>query len=120
MKDKIDEPTKNNINRLKNFTTEENINKLRTASDLAKVLDIDESDVKDIFVYYNSKNNNLKLSINEFIDFMNTQVLTDEKYTAEVDSQTRADLDKLSKYISKNTINKKMNSNEMAKLFDMN
>ena len=50
---------------------------------------------------------------------MNTQVLTDEKYTAEVDSQTRADLDKLSKYISKNTINKKMNSNEMAKLFDM-
>lgn len=119
MKDKIDEPTKNNIDRLKNFTTEENINKLRTASDLAKVLDIDESDVKDIFVYYNSKNNNLKLSINEFIDFMNTQVLTDEKYTAEVDSQTRADLDKLSKYISKNTINKKMNSNEMAKLFDM-
>lgn len=38
MKDKIDEPTKNNIDRLKNFTTEENINKLRTASDLAKVL----------------------------------------------------------------------------------
>ena len=119
MKNKIDEPTKNNIDRLKNFTTEENINKQRTASDIASILEIDEADVKDIFTYYNSKNNNLKLSINEFINFMNTQVLTDEKYAPEVDSQTRADLNKLSKYISKGSINKKITSSEMAKLFDM-
>lgn len=119
MKDKIDEPTKNNIDRLKNFITEESINKSRTASDIASILEIDELDVKDIFTYYNSKNNNLKLSINEFINFMNTQVLTDEKYVSEIDNQTRADLNKLSKYISKDIINKKMTSNEIAKLFDM-
>lgn len=119
MKDKIDESIKSNLDRLKNFTTIKNIDKLRTSKEIAEILEIDKSEVKDIFVYYNSKNNNLKLSINEFINFMNTDVLTNSKYSSDIDSKTRSDLAKLSKFISNTTNNKKMDYKEMARLFDM-
>ncbi len=120
MKDKIDTKTQKDIDRLQNFTTSKNINKTRSATEIASILDIEKDDINDLFVYYNSKNNDLKLSINEFINFMNTQVFTDNKYSSEVDNKTKNDLDTLSKYISKETINKKLTSKEMAELFNIN
>ena len=119
MKDQIDDETMENIDRLKNFTSEAQINKLRSAMELAEILEMEKTDIEDIFVYYNSKHNSLKISINDFIKFMNNDVLTNEKYSKNVDQKTKEDLKTLSKYISVDTIKKKMTAIEMAKLFDM-
>ncbi|MGN1301754.1 MAG: MMPL family transporter, partial [Clostridia bacterium] len=116
---KIDAETKANINRLSNFTNSTEINRKRTAAEIANILEIDEEDVKDILVYYNSKNNNIKISLNDFIKFMNKDVLTNEKYASKINDSAKNSLNRLSKFTNINTIQKKMPSQEMAELFEM-
>ena len=117
--DKIDAETKSNIDRLSNFTNSTQINKKRTSAEIANILEINEEDVKDILIYYNSKNNDIKLSLNDFIKFMNKDVLTNEKYASKVDNNAKNSLNTLSKFTDVNTIQKKMTSKEMASLFGM-
>lgn len=117
--DKIDADTKNNIDRLNNFTTTASINKQRSSSEIAELLEIDKNDIDNIFTYYNSKNNNLKLSISEFVNFINNDVLTDETYSNKVDSSSINSLNTLSKFTNNTTNNTKMTSSQMAKIFDM-
>lgn len=116
---KIDDETKRNIDRISNFTNTTQMNKKRSSLEIATILEIDEQDVRDILIYYNSKNTNIKLSLNEFINFVNKDVLTNEKYASKVDSKARESLDTLSKFTNSNIIKKKMTSKEMAELFGM-
>lgn len=116
---KIDEETKANINKISNFTNSTQINKKRTSLEISNILEIDEQNVEDILIYYNSKNNNIKISLNEFIKFMNKDVLTNEKYASKVDNNAKNSLKTLSKFTDVNTIQKKMTSKEMARLFGM-
>lgn len=120
MSDKLDTATKANIDRLKNFTSSNSVNQPRTTKELANILEIKEDDIKDILIYYNSKNTNIKISLNEFIKFMNSTVLTNEKYSKGIDANTKASLNKLTKLTDATTIKKKMTSTEMANLFGMN
>lgn len=117
--DKIDETTRKNIDRLSNFTNSTSINKKRTVAEIASILEISQEDVKDILIYYNSKNNNIKISLNEFIKFMNKDVLTNTKYADKINDNAKKSLETLSKFIDINTIKKEMTSKEMAKLFEI-
>ena len=114
---KIDEKTKKDVTRLKNFVTVASMNKKRTSTDIASILEIDKSKIDDIFIYYLSKNNNTQITLNEFINFMNKDVLTNKKYSAKIDSESKAKLNTLSKFTNKQTLQSKMKSSEMAKLF---
>ncbi len=115
--EKIDDKTKNDITRLKNFVTVSSMNKKRTASDIANILEIDKSQVDDLFIYYLSKNNNNTISLNEFINFMNKDVLTNNKYASKISSENKVKLNTLSTFTNKQTIQSKMTSNQMAKIF---
>ncbi len=115
--EKIDDNTKKDITRLKNFVTTSAMNKKRTSKDIAGILDIDKSQVDDLFIYYLSKNNSTKITLNEFINFMNKDVLTNKKYSSSINSESKAKLNTLATYTDKKTIQKTMKSNEMAKLF---
>ncbi len=119
MNDKLDAGTKKDINRLENFTKKNLINKKRTSSEIAKILEIDKSKVDDILIYYTSKNNNTKISLNEFVKFMNKDVLTNKKYSKSIDNKAKSSLKTLTKFTNKKTITKKMTSKEMAQLFGM-
>ena len=115
----LDEETRKDIDRLSNFTNSESINKERTSAEIASILEIDEQDVKDILIYYNSKNNNITISINDFINFINKDVLTNEKYAGKINDDAKNSMNTLSKFTNTNTIQKKMTSKEMSKLFGM-
>ncbi len=115
--EKIDDETKKDITRLKNFVTESSINRKRTSSEIANILEIDENKVKDIFIYYLSKNNNVQLKLDEFVDFMNKDVLTNEEYSKKIDNESRNKLNTLSKFTNKQTVQSKMSSSQMAGLF---
>ena len=119
MSEQLDAEMRKNIDRLGNFTNSNSINKKRTASEIASILEIDESQVNDILIYYNSKNNNITLSLNEFINFMNKDVLTNPTYAKNIDANSKESLNTLLKFTNKNTITKKMTSSEMANLFGM-
>ena len=115
--EKISEETKNNITRLKNFVTVPAINQKRTINDIANILQMDKSKINDVIIYYLSKNNNTQITLNQFINFMNKDVLTNKKYAVKISNESRNKLNTLSKYTNKQTIQTKMTSNQMAQLF---
>ncbi len=114
---KIDSNTKKDITRLKNFVTVNAMDKKKTASEIAEILEIDKSKIDDIFIYYLSKNNNTQITLNDFINFMNKDVLTNKKYANKIDSNSKANLKRLSAFTNKQTLQKKITSDEMSKLF---
>ena len=119
MNEQIDEETRNNITRLKNFITDEEINKLRQPSEIATILEVDQDKLNDILVLYLSQNSNTQISINDFIDFMNNSVLKDQKYSSKIDKSAISNLNTLSKFANKELAQTKMTSNQIAELFGM-
>lgn len=116
---KISDDIKNNIDILSNFTTKENLDKQRTAGEIANILGISEDEVKSLFVLYNSKQTNTTISITDLINFINNDVLTNETYKNSIDNSMKQDLNKLSKLTNVKTINRKMTSKEIAELFNI-
>lgn len=119
MSDQIDADKRASIDRLENFVHNTSMNQKRSASEISSIMDIDKEKIEDIFVLYSAKNDDIKISINAFVNFINNEVLKDSKYSSKVDSESREKLNKLSKYISKSTIQTKMTASQMAKLFEI-
>lgn len=117
--DKLNKDTKNQMDLLSNFTTVENINKKRTYKEIADILGISENDMYNLFVYYNSDKVQITLNINEFMNFINKDVLTNETYSSGIPKEVRENLNTLNKFLDKNTITKSMDSTEMSKMFGM-
>lgn len=117
MLDKIDDEMKKNIDKLELFTTKESANSKRTKQELANIFDIDKNSLDNLLIYYNSKNINITLTIKEFIEFMNKDVLTNSTYSSSIDNSTRNNLKTISKFIDKSKINKEMTADEISNLF---
>lgn len=115
--DSIDDNIKENMDLLENFATKDNVNQKRTASEIANILDMNESDANDLLIYYNSKHLDTKMSIKDFVNFMINEVSVDPNYGSSVDANTLASLKQLQPFINTNTINKQMTSNEIANTF---
>ena len=113
----IDDNIKENMDLLENFATKDNVNQKRTASEIANILDMNESDANDLLIYYNSKHLDTKMSIKNFVNFMINEVSVDPNYGSSVDANTLASLKQLQPFINTNTINKQMTSNEIANTF---
>lgn len=112
MSKEITSQMRKDIARLENFTNASSINKKRTVSEIANILEeVDEEQIKDLLIYYNSKHNSLKLGINEFINFMNKE--------ESISESNKGDLSTLSKFTTKKAITEQRTSAEMAKLFEM-
>lgn len=114
---KIDEDIKNDIDKLEKFSSTEEMNKKRTYSDIANILDIDENDCYNLFVYYYSDKTNINLTIDQFINFIKKDVLTNNNYSGNIPEDAKKSIEAVSKFTNKNTINKSMTSKEMANLF---
>ncbi|MGN1327267.1 MAG: hypothetical protein ACI4VQ_04265, partial [Clostridia bacterium] len=120
MANELDEDTRKNIDRLENFTQADLIGQKRTSTEIANILEIDEDTVDNLLIYYYSKNSSdIRISLNEFINFINKDVLTNENYANSIDNEARTSLNTLSKFTDKNIITKKMTSEEMANIFGM-
>ena len=116
---KIDSTVKQDINKLKYFVTETEINKERTPEEIATILGFDSNQLNDILIYYNSKNNLQTMTLNEFISFMNKDVLTNNKYSTAINNDSKNQLKSLSQFTQKNNIIKKMTANQLAQFFNM-
>ena len=77
---KITPELKENINRLKNFATTKELSRLRTSSDLASILGVDETQVKQLLILYNSSNPTSKITLTNLANFINKKVLTNNTY----------------------------------------
>ena len=108
---------KENINLLSNFTNKDKLNKKRTIKEISELLNISYEDANSIFIYYEAKNANTKMTINEFTSFLLNDVSNDKTYSKELDKNTITKLKRLNNFTNKNNINKKMNSKELSNIF---
>ena len=116
---KIDDDAKSNIKRLKKFTSNSEMNKKRTYSEIANILEINQNDVYNLLVYYYADKVNINLTIKDFVNFINNDVLTNNDYSNNIPKSAKDDLCTLNKFLDKNKITKSMNSAEMANLFGL-
>jgi len=114
----LDSTVKGNIERLNNFTDVDLINKKRTVDEVASILDMSSSEVEEIFIYYNSLNRSNTMTLRQFIDFMNNDVLK-SKYGDGIDDSTKNNLKILANFINVNVIKGKMSFLEQADLFGL-
>ena len=122
-KDDINSNTKSEIERLSNFVIKNKLNEQKSLKDLAKIFEMDENSLKKVFVLYgNNETNsalgksvsNSKMTLNEFVNFMNKKVLKDPEYSKEVSSAAKAKLKQLEPFLNKSKINSKMSATEIA------
>lgn len=116
---KLDNSAKSNIKTLNKFTSNSEMNKKRTYSEIANTLEINENDVYNLFVYYYKDKVNVSLTIKDFVNFVNNEVLTNNDYSSNIPKSAKNNLNTLNKFLDKNTITKSMNYTEMAHLFGM-
>ncbi len=114
--DTISSEMKENIAKLENFISEESIYKKRSIDEIANLLDIDSSNVKDFFILYQSKHTNTKMTLKEFINFLNEKVLNDKVYSKMIDENTKQQIAIMTKLINQNQYEQKLNAKDMALL----
>lgn len=119
MEDEITDEVKKDIDRLMNFADTELMNQPRSVEEIASILEMDETDIKNVMVLYQSKHNNIKLTIPQFISFIKNVVLNDEEYSKYIDAETREDIDEIEKYMNVGEIQKQRTSSEMASYLDL-
>ncbi len=115
---KISDETKAELAELSYFLEPNNINRKYSSGELAEKFDIKPELVEDLLVYYNAKNVSSRLSIAEFIDFVDNYIAK-SKYASSIDSGASAKLAEVKKYTNKNTVTKAMTYSEMAGFFGM-
>ena len=114
---KLDNETKENIDRLENFTEEDLINKKRSKEDIASILGITEEEAESILILYHSKNKETTMTLNEFIDFMLKEIRNNKTYSNQLDQKTIEQLTQLEPFTEKDIIEKQMTPKELSNLF---
>lgn len=115
----IDNSKKENINKLENFSNKQSVEEKKSLHDISNILGIKESKLEDIMLLYNSKNIDIKITLNEFINFMINEISKNPTYSSKIDKNTLNQLNKLKPYTNKKLINKKMNQQEISNLFSI-
>ena len=115
--DEISSETITKIDQLSNFTDREKVNRLRTKEDIANVLGVKASKLDEVYVLYLSKqNSSVKLTLNEFANFVTNEVLTNPNYASMVTDAQRADLAKLRTFSNSNITNTSKTIAELSKI----
>lgn len=108
-----------NINKLKNFTSISALNKKRTASEIASILGVSKDQVDQLFILYNATNPSTKITLPDLANFINNYVLKNDTYKAYISNDQKALLNQAKPFLSKNNITTKKNSNEIANMFEL-
>lgn len=115
----VDKETKENINKLANFSDKKKINQKRTTKEMASILNADEETIKDVFVLYYAKSNNTRLTIPELIKFINSDVLTNKKYNSMIGTKEKNSLKRVTPFINENTINMELKAEDLSEMFGL-
>ena len=108
-----------NITKLKNFTSIDALNKKRTSREIASILGVSKDQVDQLFILYNATNLNTKITLPELANFINNYVLKNDTYKAYISEDQKALLKEAKPFLSKNNITTKKNSSEIANMFEL-
>ena len=113
----VDADMRDNIARLKNFANPAEIERLRTAAELANILGLSKNEVEQLLLLYHSKSVTANLTIADFVRFIDSDILTNPEFSKYVDANTRSRLNVLRQFIDINDLYRSMDANEMGQVF---
>lgn len=106
------------INRLSNFTDLGKAQQERGISELANILEIDASQMKDLLVLYGAKNPTNTLTLEQVLNFIANDIYGTE-YASEIPDTMRATIASVQPFVNKSYINTEMSATELATLFGL-
>jgi len=113
----IDSTMSANINKLKYFISKNELTQKRSIKEMSNILGIDYDTTMNLYVLYHSQDVNANLTIQDFVKFLQKDVLTNKTYSQKLDRQTYQNINQISNFIDKNKINKKYSAQELSNLF---
>lgn len=121
MSDTFDADTLSQMSRLKTIMDHSLNNSPLSYTDMANVLggDMDVSDLKNLYVMHDAKLNPEfgKLSLAEFLGFLQSDILTDEKMKEKMTPEREKDLNSLTTMVNAIVSEKRYNPDELYELF---
>ena len=115
----VDNDIRLNIEKLKYFAIPSEVGKQRTSSELSEILGIDKESIDNLLLVYHSNKTNTTMSINEFVNYVYSDVLNNKLFTPYITNDMLNSLNTLSKFIDKDNIYIKYDSNTMANIFGL-
>lgn len=114
----ISSDTKNEINRLSNFTNSDKVNRPRSREDIANILGVDAGKLDDVYVLYMAENGvTTKLTMYQFSSFAINEVLTNPRYASMLTADQKASLYRLNTFSNPAVTDRQMTAGELANLF---
>lgn len=87
--------------------------------DLGENTNIEEDLLKLIYYYYHQKEEN-KMTANEFITFIKTEIYSNDKFSGSITDEIKENLDLLSNFANPEEINKKRSVGDIASILEIN
>lgn len=115
----VDNDVRLNIEKLKYFAIPSEVGKQRTSSELSEILGIDRESIDNLLLVYHSNKTTTTMSINEFINYVYSDVLNNNLFTPYITNEMLDSLNTLNKFIDPNTIYTEYDSNTMASIFGL-
>ena len=80
---------------------------------------IDDDLLKIIYYNYYNKDSNNKMTLNSFINFIKSDIYTNDKFSDEISDETKNNLDLLTNFTDKNKINQKRTLQDIADILEI-
>ncbi len=112
----LDKKVIDNIHMLEDLTNKGNIKKKMYPKEMANSLGIDKDLVDNLYVLYFADKVNNKIKIDEFVTFINKEVITDKTYGSMIDASMKRNINMLLPFISKKNINTFYTSEYLASI----
>ena len=88
--------------------------------DLGQDTQVEEYLIKLIYYNYYNKDATNKMTLNEFISFIKSDIYTNDNFSDSIDQNTKNNLEILENFTAPSLINKKRTTNEIANILGMN
>jgi|GEM_PF-177746 len=118
----FDKDTLSMIDQLKIFTDKEAVTRRLTSSQLASKLDMDQSTVQLLLVYYYTLQSNFNagtMTVPQFVDFLTNDVASNPTFAAYFDPAMLTQMSALAQYTNTDAIQQQMSKTELATALGM-
>ncbi len=117
---RVDKKSQEQLQMLKNFVDGNTIKKEMKYQELARLFNMNEADVLNIYIYYTSLGDvKTKLTLHEFSDFVLNTIAKDPNYQSSLKESDLELVKMLNTYSDEGLVNKEMTATEVAKLLEL-
>lgn len=106
----IDQEIKSDIEILSYFTDKDSVSKNRSVTEISQIMNIDSSLLEQLMILYNSTDSNYKISLRNFVIFMNDSIINNGDYNIPIDIANKVK----TLYSIINNLDNKITSNDIS------